>query len=143
MYTLREDLNGLRLTAPGSTDVWVVFEGRRHRVVSPAVYQALFTSPDDLVFSEEIPTITMGPELNEGTCLVRGIGAHAIFLLTGHAPTVRKYHVPTYESFSDFGFNEKAVIDVPPLLLDAVELAGELTSALDGTRRAPAAEAEA
>ena len=142
MYTLREDLNGLRLAAPGSNDVWVMFDGRRHRVASPGVYQALFSSADDLILSEEIPTIAMGPELNDGTCLVRGIGSHAIFLLTGAPPTIRKYHVPTYESFTDFGFNENAVLDVPPLLLEAVELTGELTSALDGTRRAPAAEAE-
>jgi len=137
VYTLRDDLDGLRLAAPDSPDVWLVFGGRRHRVASPSVYQALFAGADDLIFSEDIPSITMGPELNDGTCLVRPIGSHTIFLVTGRAPP-RRYHVPTYESFTDFGFNERAVIDVPALILEAVELGGELTSTFDRTRRAPA-----
>ncbi len=141
MYTLRDDLDGLRLAAPDSADVWLVFGGRRHRIASPAVYQALFASADDLVFSQEIPSITMGPELNDGTCLARAMGSHAIFLVTGRAPA-RRYHIPTYENFVDFGFNEGAVIDVPALLLDAVDLAGELTSTFDRTRRAHGQTAE-
>lgn len=138
VYTLRDDLDGLRLAAPDNPDVWLVFEGRRHRVASPAVYQALFAGPDDLIFSEDIATITMGPELNDGTCLVRPSGSHAIFLVTGRGP-VRKYHIPTYESFTDFGFSEAAVIEVPSLVLEAVELGGELTSSFDRIRREPAA----
>lgn len=134
MYTLRDDLDGLRLATPDSSDVWLVFGGRRHRIASPAVYQALFSSADDLIFSEDIPSITMGPELNDGTCLARPAGYHTIFLVTGREP-VRKHHIPTYESFTDFGFNDGAVIDVPPLIIEAVELGGELTSALDRTRR--------
>lgn len=141
MYTLRDDLDGLRLAAPDSPDVWLVFGGRRHRVVSPTVYQALFAGPDELIFREDIPSITMGPELNEGTCLVRPIGSHAIFLVTGRAPP-RRYHIPTYESFTDFGFNERAVIDVPGLILEVVELGGELTSTFDRARRAPASTEE-
>ncbi|WP_462122045.1 hypothetical protein [Methylorubrum thiocyanatum] len=136
MYALRDDLDGLRLVASDSPDVWLVFAGRRHRIASPAVYQALFAGPDDLIFSEDIPSITMGEELNDGTCLVRPTGSHAIFLVTGRAP-VRKFHIPTFESFTDFGFSESAVIDVPALILEAVELGGELTSTLDRTRRAP------
>ncbi|MBB2960863.1 hypothetical protein [Methylobacterium sp. R2-1] len=135
MYTLRHDLDGLRLASPDSPDVWLVFGGRRHRVASPAVYQALFAGADDLVFSEDIPAIMMGPELNDGTCLVRPTGSHAIFLVTGRTP-VWKYHIPTFESFTDFGFNESAVIDVPALLMEAVELGGELTSTFDRTRSA-------
>ncbi|MEH3116743.1 MAG: hypothetical protein PGN25_03830 [Methylorubrum populi] len=135
MYTLRDDLNGLRLAAPDSADVWLVFGGRRHRVASPAVYQALFTGPDELVFSEDIPSITMGPELNDGTCLVRPGGAHTIFLVTGRAPAIRKYYIPSYENFTDFGFNQAAVIEVPALMLEAVEFGGELTSTFDRTRR--------
>lgn len=142
MYTLRDDLNGLRLAMPESADVWLVFSGRRHRVASPAVYQALFTSPDDLIFSEDIPSITMGPELNDGTCLARPIGSHAIFLVTGRAPEIRKYYIPTYENFTDFGFNENAVIDVPALILEAVELAGELTSTFEQVRRTSFSPAE-
>jgi hypothetical protein len=136
LYTLRDDLDGLRLAEPESPDVWLVFGGRRHRVASPAVYQALFSGAEDIIFSEDIPSITMGPELNDGTCLARPAGSHMIFLVTGRGP-VRKYHIPTFESFTDFGFNEGAVIDVPALILEAVELGGELTSAFERTRRAP------
>lgn len=131
MYEIRNDLDGLRLVEPGKPDVWLMFHGRRHRVASPAVYDALFAEAEALVHSDEIPPIAMGPELNDGTCLVRAQDTMGIFLITGCYPNVTKHYIPSFESFSDFGFSLAAVKDVPAILLDHVPLAPDLVSFRD------------
>jgi hypothetical protein len=134
MYTTRTDLDGMRLVEPGKPDVWLMFHGKRHRVVSAEVYDALFSDVEALIFNDDVQSITMGPELAPGTCLVRPKGLSSIFLVTGRGSLVEKYYIPTYESFITFGFNMDTVVDVPPILLDAVALSGELTSSLDSKR---------
>lgn len=131
MYEIRDDLDGLRLVEPGKPDVWLMFHGRRHRVASPAVYQSLFAEAEALVHSDEIPSIAMGPELNDGTCLIRAQDTTGIFLITGRYPKVAKHYIPSFESFTDFGFSLAAVKDVPPILLEHVPLAPELVSFRD------------
>ena len=134
MHELREDLDGLRLTEPGKPDVWLVFHGRRHRVSSPLVYDALFADTQGLVHTDEIASIMMGPELNDGTCLVRAFDTLAIFLVTGRYPRVTRHYIPSFESFSDFGFALDAVKEVPLLMLENITLAAELISIADRRR---------
>lgn len=131
MHVTREDLDGLRLVEPGKPDVWLMFHGRRHRVCSPQVYEALFSDIEGLVYSDEISSITMGPELNDGTCLIRALGTLAIFLVTGRYPHVTRYYITSYNSFCDFGFNMNAVTDVPSILLDALAIGDDLASPAD------------
>ncbi|GJE53266.1 hypothetical protein GOFOIKOB_6343 [Methylobacterium tardum] len=128
MFEIRTDLDGLRLVEPGKPDVWLMFHGRRHRVASPAVYDALFAEAEALVHSDEITSIAMGPELNEGSCLIRAEHTTGIFLITGRYPKVVKHYIASYESFTDFGFSLAAVKDVPAILLDHVPLAPDLVS---------------
>jgi hypothetical protein len=100
-------------------------------VCSPQVYEALFSDIEGLVYSDEISSITMGPELNDGTCLIRALGTLAIFLVTGRYPHVTRYYITSYNSFCDFGFNMNAVTDVPSILLDALAIGDDLASPAD------------
>ena len=106
MVRPRPDLDGLRLHAPGGPDVWLMFAGQRHRIASPAVYDALWSEVDGLVSAFDVAMIEEGHELAEGTCLVRADGSLAIHLLTSPRPgEVVRCFVPTYESLTDFGFD--------------------------------------
>jgi hypothetical protein len=133
MLVERSDLDGSRLIQPGKPDVWLMFHGRRHRVVSPTVYDNLWSEVEGLTPREDIPDIAMGPELNEGTCLIRAEGTLPIYLLTGF-PAVRRLFVPTYETLLAFGFDEARVKTVPPLVMEAVSPGPDLEAA--GDRRA-------
>lgn len=129
MLIERPDLDGLRLYARDHPDVWLVFSGRRHRIASPAVYDAMFSEIDRLVAFDGIEQIALGDELCEGSCLVRADGALSIYLLTMIDGEVRRHFVPTYETLCDFGFAEERVREIPPLLLEAVPAGRDLVSA--------------
>lgn len=132
----RPDLDGLRLNESGTSDVWLVFGGERHRVTSPEVYDALFSGVDKLVTFEGVDEVVQGAELGEGTCLIRAEGGLGIHLLARAADgRVRRHHIPTFESFLDFGFDEARVREFPPLLIEGVEAGPELTSAADRAAR--------
>ena len=128
----RPDLDGLRLTQAGQPDVWLVFHGRRRRIVSTAVYDSLFGEVTRLVNTPDVEHITRGPDLDEGTCLIRADGDLAIHLLTRTADgAVRRHFVPTYESLLDFGFDETRVRQIPSLLVEGLAAGADLVSAAD------------
>lgn len=131
----RDDLDGHRLTQPGTPDVWLMFHGKRHRVASPEVYDSLWSEVDRVVPSDEIDAIALGPELNDGTCLIRPRGFLSIYLLTG-ARHVHRLFIPTFETLRDFGFDEAKVHDIPPLVLEAIPDGGTIESAADRRARA-------
>jgi hypothetical protein len=129
MVIERPDLDGLRLQQPGTPDVWLMFHGRRHRVASTAVYDALWSEVSGLVVHHDVESIALGEELSEGCCLVRADGTVFIHLLTAIDGEIRRCFIPNYESLVDFGFDEAKVRDVPGLLLQAVPAGRDLTSA--------------
>lgn len=132
----RPDLDGLRLIEPGTPDVWLIFRGERHRITSSAVYDSLFSEVEGLVPYEGVDGIQLGPELGEGTCLIRAEGALSIYLLTRtEGGQVERLFIPTYESLLDFGFDEGKVRSVSPLVIDGLEEGMELTSAADRASR--------
>lgn len=134
MVRPRPDMDGLRLVTPGKSDVWLMFDGRRHRIASSQVYDALWSEVEGLVSSFDVELIEQGPELGEGACLVRADGELAIHLLTAPDGAPQRRFIPTYESLLDFAFDEAKVRNVPGLLLQAVAPGPELTSAADRLR---------
>jgi hypothetical protein len=128
MADLRPDLDGMRLHKPDSPDVWLVFHGRRHRVASPAVYDALWSEIDRLVQFEEADSVELGEELVDGTCLVRAEGTLPIYLLTVMGGEVRRFFIPTYEALLAYGFDEGKVRELPHLVLRAIPSGDELTA---------------
>lgn len=134
----RPDLDGLRLIRPGEPDVFLMIGGRRRRVASPQVYDALWSEVDGLVSAFDVEAIALGPELGEGTCLVRADGDVAIHLLTAPAPgEIVRCFIPTLESLQDYGFDQTLVRNVPPLLIQAVPAGPDLVSAPDRLKIPP------
>ena len=130
MALARPDLDGSRLYVPGKPEVWLVFHGLRHHVVSPVVHDALFVGAEGHTAVESVDDLRRGPDLNEGACLVRGDGAdQATYLVTGFpASEVRKHHVASWETFLSFGFDERLVRSAPGLVLSAVPTGRALRS---------------
>jgi hypothetical protein len=121
------ELDGARLVVPGRHEIWLVFFGVRHHIASPATFDALFSDAEGLVTIESVEHIERGAELNDGTCLVQADGAADIYLVTGFPESeVRKYHIPSFEIFVHYGFDESKVRQVPSLLLAAIPPGPEL-----------------
>ncbi len=121
MVSARPDLNGCRLFVPGSSEVWLMYGGMRHHIVSPNVYTALFSETDDLTEVGSVEDILRGPDLNDGTCLVRGRSDGPIYLVTGFPATdIRRLHIGSWETFVKFRFDEALVQAAPELVLAAV-----------------------
>jgi hypothetical protein len=127
---IASEFNGARVFTPGKPEVWLVFHGTRHHLVSPAVYEALFISGEGLTMMDDVEEIQRGADLVDGTCLVRAEGELPIYLVTGFPQTaIRKHYVASYDSFLAFAFSEEKVRIVPPLVLAAVPTGRELRSA--------------
>jgi len=98
-----------------------MFFGVRHHIASPATFEALFPDTGGLVTIKSVEHIQCGPELNDGTCLIRADGDTGIYLVTGFPETeIRKHHIPSFEIFVNFGFDESKVRQVPALVLAAI-----------------------
>lgn len=133
MMSAQPELNGFRLYVPGQPQLWLVFHGMRHHVASPDVHDALFSSTEGHTAAESVDNILRGPDLNDGTCLVRGDGEDSsIYLVTGFPATdVRRHLIVSWETFLEFGFDEELVRTVPALILDAVPAGRELRGSMD------------
>jgi hypothetical protein len=131
MVSARPDLNGRRLVVTGEPEVWLMFNGMRHHIDSPAVYDSLFSETDGVSVVSKIEGVLRGPDLNEGTCLVRSRETHAIFLVTGFPATeVRRHHIRSWNDFLAFGFDEDLVRDAPEILILAIQAGRALEAVL-------------
>jgi hypothetical protein len=108
----------------------MIYGGRRHRIESSNVYDALFSEVDKLILSHEIGEIEMGPELNDGTCLVRARGTLPVYLVTGF-PRAKRHLIPTFETALDFGFDLTKAHDIPAIVVDSIPMGEDLESASD------------
>jgi hypothetical protein len=136
MILERPDLDGMRLIEEGSSQVFLMFGGRRHHISSSAVYDALFSEITGLVTFSDVALIAEGPELGDGTCLIRADESLFIYLVMRSAEgQVRRHFIPTYESLLDFCFDESKVRNVPPIVMEAIPEGEELVSAGDRAAR--------
>lgn len=129
IYRERPDLDGLRLYSPEDDKVWLMIHGCRQLIASARVYENLFHETENLYACDDIVNIKEGVPLNEDTCLIRGEGRHEIYLVAGASPlSIRKYHIPNFETFIDYGFDETKVRQVPSIVVDGLPEGKPLTS---------------
>ncbi|MCP1538093.1 hypothetical protein [Methylorubrum extorquens] len=122
MAMMPESDSGHEVLFEPSTDaVWVIFHGMRHRVASAGVYDALFRPHPDMRVVQGVEEIVCGPDLVEGTCLVKGSSTSIIYLVTGApAVNVRKYEIMSFEYFQALQFDESLCRVVPDIVLSAI-----------------------
>ena len=125
------ELDGARIQVPSAPEVWLVYHGMRHHITSPSVYEAMFSSVD-LLQMDSVDQILRGPDLVEGTCLVRAEEGGGIYLVTGFPDTeIRKHYIYSFETLKDFGFDEAKVRLLPRLVLAGLPLGRDIRSAAD------------
>ena len=124
---IRPDLDGLFARDASDDIVWLVFHGKRHRIASSEVMQALFDSGPEKSF--DLTPIKEGKPLDFGTCLARSGPSSSIFLVRENSVGVEKNLIPSYENFLEFGFSLQKVIWIPEAVLDLVSLGRDLTGA--------------
>lgn len=114
------ELAGLLVRKREITPIYIIDpNGYRRLVPFPSTFVNLFkdSALDENVLDAEMVTeIAEGPPLDEGAILVRGISAESIYLLDQG----RKRQITTCEVMNKYGFNEKYVVVIPQILLDAV-----------------------
>lgn len=127
----RPDLDGCRLQKPGEPDVWLMLQGRRHRIANPSTYSSLFGKTDGLMIVDYIDSLKIGPDIQEGTFLARPDGSLDIYLIMRTSPdSLRRHHIPNWETFCEFEFDQTKLQDVPPALLKALPSGGDILGPL-------------
>lgn len=125
-------LNGARIQVPNTPEIWLIYHGMRRHIVSPAVYQALFSSGEGIIELESVDQILRGPDLNDGTCLIQDENGGPIFLLTGFPDTeVRKHNIISYDTFQDFAFDMSKVVRLPSLVVAGIPVGRDIRSAAE------------
>ncbi|MBB5765609.1 hypothetical protein ABEV34_04415 [Methylorubrum rhodesianum] len=114
-------ITGKRIYVSGDPNVWLVYHEQRHRIVSPEVYDALFSEIEGLVEFPALNEIPIGYELGVGTCLVQAEGEIARYLLVDTPEGVRRLHISTWNVWEIFSFSENSLQKVSPLLLKNVK----------------------
>jgi hypothetical protein len=113
------DLNGMLLIPPEGGSLWLVYQGRRHRVASETVFSNLFRADVQPAASAELKTLELGPVIEESDRLVRAAGGSTIYFARDMAAP-KLHPISSYEAFKGFGFDEAKVREVPQLMLDAL-----------------------
>lgn len=116
------ELNGLRIKAVGSDDVYLVLDGQRHLIPSVVTYNALFrdTHGERLVLTTA--NITDGGPLTAYAHLARGTGDTTVYLVSNG---YKREVAPA--ALDKFGFNTAAVRATYPSVLAALPTAAPLT----------------
>ncbi len=125
---IRPDFDGLLIREDGQNEAFLVFAGRRHRLGSADVSDALFVEPS--IKTMEVQAIEEGHPLHKGTCLVRDDRGGSIYLLTICGDTAKRHLIKDWESFLEFGFALEKVVELPRPVLDLVPPGPEVSGAM-------------
>ncbi|KOG12611.1 MULTISPECIES: hypothetical protein [Streptomyces] len=116
------ELNGLRIKAVNTGDVYLVLDGKRHLIPSTVTYNALFRTTDGVRLVLTTANITDGGPLTAYAYLARSIDDTTVYLVSNGS----KREI-TPAALDKFGFNTAAVRTTYPSVLAALPTAAPLT----------------
>lgn len=116
------ELNGLRIKAVGSSDVYLVLDGERHLIPSSVTYNALFRSTDGVRLVLTTANIADGGPLTAYAYLARSTDDTTVYLVSNGL----KREI-TSRALDAYGFNTGAVRTTYPSVLAALPTAAPLT----------------
>jgi hypothetical protein len=115
------ELNGLRIKAAHSNDVYLVLDGRRHLIPSSVTHQALFRGTDGIRLVLTTANIADGGPLTAYAHLARSTDDATVHLISnGYKREI------TQGAIDKFGFNREAVRTTYPSVLAALPTAAPL-----------------
>lgn len=116
------ELNGLRIKAVNSDDVYLVLDGKRHLIPSSVTYNALFRTTDGVRLVLTTANITDGGPLTAYAHLARSTDDTTVYLVSnGYKREI------TPVALDKFGFHTTAVRTTYPSVLAALPTATPLT----------------
>ncbi|MFJ9036699.1 hypothetical protein ACIRF8_08940 [Streptomyces sp. NPDC102406] len=116
------ELNGLRIKAVNSNDVYLVLDGRRHLIPSSVTYSALFESTDGVRLVLTTANIADRGPLTAYAYLARSTDDTTVYLVSnGYKREI------SATAIDKFGFNQQAVRTTYPSVLAALPSAAPLT----------------
>ncbi|MGW2447881.1 hypothetical protein [Streptomyces sp. NPDC001675] len=116
------ELNGLRIKAVNSDDVYLVLDGQRHLIPSSVTYSALFRSTDGVRLVLTTSNIADGGPLTAYAYLARSTDDATVYLVSnGYKREI------TPAALDKFGFNTAAIRTAYPSVLAALPTATPLT----------------
>lgn len=116
------ELNGLRIKAVNSNDVYLVLDGKRHLIPSSVTYNALFRTTDGVRLVLTTANITDGGPLTAYAYLARSTDNTTVYLVSNGS----KREI-TPAALDKFGFNTAAVRTTYPSVLASLPTAAPLT----------------
>ena len=113
----RPDLAGLRLKSPNDAAIYMVDpDGLLRWIPNAATYNNLFRDWNGVVISTDIPDISRGLNLTDGSVLVQGTGTAAVYLASNGI----KRWITSPATMDKYYFNWNTVFQVPPVLVDSI-----------------------
>jgi hypothetical protein len=116
------ELNGLRIKAVNSDDVYLVLDGKRHLIPSSVTHNALFRTTDGVRLVLTTANITDGGPLTAYAHLARSTDSTTVYLVSNGS---KREITPT--ALDKFGFDTAAVRTTYPAVLAALPTAAPLT----------------
>ncbi|WP_309055605.1 hypothetical protein [Streptomyces sp.] len=116
------ELNGLRIKAVDSDDVYLVLDGERHLIPSSVTYDALFRGTDGVRLVLTTANIADGGPLTAYAYLARSTDDTTVYLVSNG---LKREITPT--ALDTYGFNTAAVRTTYPSVLAALPTAAPLT----------------
>jgi hypothetical protein len=112
----RPDLNGIRMTLPGPSTVWLIDRGYKRGIPNPETYNNLFRDWNGIVVSIDVNEIPSGPNITNGAILATRPGPGTVYLIDNgvkrgilNPAVMDKYH---------FAWNR--IYRVPQIVLDSI-----------------------
>lgn len=113
----RADLTGQRLVVSGTSDIWLIFHGYRHKI-QPAAHRSLFAAREQRCV-DSIDHILRSFDIEDGACLARGEDAVETYLVCPSKNRTCRYLIAE-SAWDAFGFDGRKVSIVPRAILDSI-----------------------
>ena len=110
------ELNGLLLQLPGAAPIYLVLNGFRRWVPSPATLSQLFVGNPKVIQDIGIGTVSEGPALSVNAVLAKADNSDRVYLVTNGV----KMWIPSPDIFNRYQFNGAKIVTVPSILIDSI-----------------------
>lgn len=111
----RTDLDGLRVTIPGSPAIYLIDGGYRRWVPNPGTYNDLFADWNGIQSSSDFAAVPIGTPIASGSNVAQATGQPAIYFIDGSAKRhIVNPGVMTYWAFGVPRQVEESVLDAMP-----------------------------
>ena len=112
----RPDLNGLRVKLPHRSEIYLILDGCRRWIPSPAAYNRLFRDWNGVVVDIDIDEIPLAAPLSDGAVLIKGDGTAPVYLVSNNV----KRWITSPAAMDKYYFNWSKIQVVAPILVNNI-----------------------